>query len=161
MKVVLGAVSTMTSARALLVVAALLPACGPDVADWKGAWTGAGSFNAGRQPVAVVGTLAVTDGARFVFVGTVQGSASPTYTAGLAATSIEGARVLFQGPLTTDLVAAPADGCTRQLTIDEGTLTRAGTSFEGVVRGKAKSDCAGGSSVSETFQLEVSGNRQP
>lgn len=149
----------MTSARSSLVLALFLSACGPDVGDWKGAWSGAGSLNTGRQPLAVVGTLTVVDGARFLFSGTVQGTSSPTYSAELVATSADGAKVLFQGPLAATLTAAPADGCTRQLTIDEGTLTRAGAGFDGVVRGKAKSDCTGGSSVTETFQLELAGSR--
>jgi hypothetical protein len=147
--------------RLALLAASLLAlaGCGPDVAGYTGTWTCSGALNTGRLPLAVAGTLTVTADGRFAARGAEQGAAGSTYTADLVAATADGTSVTFTGPTSVPLVSTPSDGCARQLTVTEGTLTRAGQGLSGVVRGTSKSDCNGSTGVSESFQLDVACTR--
>ena len=138
----------------------LLTACGPDLTPWKGTWGGSGSVNTGRQPLAFTGTLTISDGARFVAVSDAQGSPAVSFTATLTAATADAANVTFKGPSTIEFTAAPADGCTRVVTLDDGMATRTGDALQASVRGKVKTDCTGGSSTAENFLLELVATRR-
>ena len=147
----------------LLCSAVLLSACGPDVTPWKGTWTGSGSVNTGRQPQPFTGTLTIADGALFTGTTDAQGSPAVSFTASLTASTADGAAVTFKGPTTVQLTATPSDGCTRTVTIDEGSATRGGDigdSLSATVKGKLKTDCMGGSSTAENFLLDLFANRR-
>lgn len=156
-----GVVRGAPMKRLALLFASLLAlaGCGPDVSGYTGTWTCSGSLNTGRLPLAVAGTLTVTADGRFAASGKEQGATGSTYTAGLFATTADATVVTFTGPTSETLVSTPADGCTRQLTVTEGTLTRAGQGLSGAVRGTSKSDCNGSTGINESFQLDVACTR--
>jgi hypothetical protein len=138
----------------------LLCACGPDITPWKGTWAGSGSVNTGRQPLAFTGTLVIADGAQFTGTTDAMGSPAVAFSCTLTAATADAANVTFKGPTTVSLTATPADGCTRQVTVDDGTATRTGDALSGSVRGKVKTDCTGGSSTVENFLLDLAANRR-
>ncbi len=147
--------------RLFLVFALLLlAACGPDVTAWKGTWSGSGSVNTGRQPLAFTGTLTISDGARFVATTDAQGTPMTAFSCSLTASTVDAAAITFKGPTQFELTAAPADGCTREVTLDDGSATRSGEALEATARGKVKTDCPGGSSTAESFLLTLSANRR-
>ena len=147
--------------RAWAVVAAvvLLSACGPDLSPWKGTWSGSGSVNTGRQPLAFTGTLTI-DGAKFSVRSEPQGMPAVAFTAELTATTADATSAPFTGPSTFQLIAAPTDGCTRNVTLDDGSATRNADALEGTARGKVKTECTGGSSTVENFLLTLAANRR-
>lgn len=146
--------------HALLVALTFFMACGPDITPWKGTWVGSGSVNTGRQPLPFTGTLTISDGARFVATSDAQGSPASSFTAALTAATADEGKVTFTGPTSLELTATPADGCTRQVTVDDGSATRTGDDLEATVRGKVKTECTGGSSVAENFLLTLFANRR-
>ncbi len=146
--------------RLLLLTVCSLCACGPDLTGWQGTWLGSGSVNTGRQPLAFTGTLTISEGARFVATTNAQGSPAVAFTATLTAATVDANAVTFKGPTTLELSAAPADGCTRQVTLDDGSATRSGDSLEATARGKVKTECTGGSSTVENFLLTLAATRR-
>lgn len=147
----------MRNSFALVLV---LSACGPDVTAWKGTWVGNGSINTGRQPLAFTGTLTISDGARFVATSDAQGSPAVSLSCALTAATADGTTVTFTGPTAVEVTATPADGCTRQVTLDAATATRTGEALEATANGKLKTDCTGGSSTAESFLLTLAANRR-
>lgn len=137
-----------------------LTACGPDITPWKGTWGGSGSVNTGRQPMAFTGTLTISDGARFVATSDAQGMPAVSLSCALTAATADATAVTFKGPTQVELTATPADGCTRQLTVDDGSATRDGNALSATVRGKLKTDCTGGSSTAENFLLDLAATRK-
>ena len=147
--------------RHLLLPAALFfTDCGPDVTAWKGSWAGSGDVNTGRQPMAFTGTLTISDGARFEAKSDAQGMPAVSFSCALTAATVDGTTATFTGPTQLELTATPADGCTRQVTLDDGSATRTGDSLVGTARGKVKTDCTGGSSTVENFLLNLVANRR-
>lgn len=144
----------------LLPAALFFTACGPDVTAWKGSWSGSGDVNTGRQPIPFTGTLTISDGARFEAKSDAQGMPAVSFTITLTAATVDGSTATFTGPTQLQLVATPADGCTRQVTLDDGSATRTGDALVGTARGKVKTDCTGGSSTVENFLLNLSANRR-
>jgi hypothetical protein len=126
----------------------LFAACGPDTAAWQGTYTGSGSYTAGRPPVVVTGTVQVSPAGQFTVSGKGDG---PSFTGTLQAETVTDTTATFTLPATGTVAATPADGCT--------SATRTGEQLELVISGTAKIDCAGGSSVSESFRLELYGDR--
>ena len=147
--------------RHLVLLAVLsFAACGPDVTAWKGTWAGSGDVNTGRQPLPFTGTLTITDGARFAVTSAAQGTPASSFSCTLIAATVDGTTATFTGPTQLELTASPGDGCTRQVTLDDGSATRTGDALQGTARGKVKTDCAGGSSTVENFLLNLSANRR-
>ena len=146
--------------HSLWLAGSLFFSCGPDVSAWKGSWAGSGSVNTGRQPLPFTGTLIISDGARFVATSDAQGMPAVSFTCSLTASTVEASAVAFTGPSRFQLTAAPADGCTREVTLDDGSATRTGDAMEGTARGKVKTDCTGGSSTVENFLLTLTANRR-
>ncbi|MDP1829165.1 MAG: hypothetical protein Q8L48_38230 [Archangium sp.] len=146
--------------RHLFVSVLFLTACGPDVAPWKGTWGGSGSVNTGRLPMPFTGTLTISDGARFAATSDAQGMPAVSFACTLTAATADAAAVTFKGPVTVELIATPADGCTRQVTVDDGSATRDGDALTATVRGKLKTDCTGGSSTAENFLLDLAATRK-
>lgn len=147
--------------RHLLLPAVLCSsACGPDVTAWKGTWAGSGDVNTGRQPMAFTGTLVISDGARFAVTSAAQGMPAGSFSCTLTAATVDGTTATFTGPTQLELTATPSDGCTRQVTLDDGSATRTGDALEGTARGKVKTDCTGGSSTVENFLLNLFANRR-
>ncbi len=146
--------------RHLFVVALALSACGPDITPWKGTWSGSGSVNTGRQPLGFTGTLTISDGARFEGKTDAQGMPAVSFSATLTAATADASAVTFTGPTALQLMATPADGCTRQVTLDDGSATRNGEALEATARGKVKTDCTGGGSTVENFLLTLAANRR-
>ena len=144
----------------LSLAVVLLAACGPDLTAWKGTWAGSGSVNTGRQPLPFTGTLLISDGARFVATTDAQGMPMEAFSCSLTASTVDTMAITFKGPTKFSLSAAPADGCTREVTLDDGSATRTGEALEATARGKVKTDCTGGSSTSESFLLTLSANRR-
>ena len=144
----------------LLCSAVLLSACGPDVTPWKGTWTGSGSVNTGRQPQPFTGTLTIADGALFTGTTDAQGTPAVSFSASLVAATADATSVTFKGPTTVQLTATPSDGCTREVTLDEGSATRMDDTISATVKGKLKTDCMGGSSTAENFLLDLFANRR-
>ena len=138
----------------------LLAACGPDVTAWKGTWAGSGDVNTGRQPLPFTGTITISDGARFAMTSDAQGTPAISFNATLTAATIDGTTASFTGPTQLELTASPADGCTRQVTLDDGSATRTGDALSGTARGKVKTDCTGGSSTVENFLINIAANRR-
>jgi hypothetical protein len=134
----------------------LFAACGPDTAAWHGTYTGSGSYTAGRPPVVVTGTVQVSPAGQFTVSGKGDG---PSFTGTLQAETVTDTTATFTLPATGTVAATPADGCTRALTVTSASATRTGDQLELVISGTAKIDCAGGSSVSESFRLELYGDR--
>lgn len=144
----------------LLFLAALFCcACGPDVTPWKGTWSGSGSVNTGRQPLPFTGKLVIADGAQFTGTTDAQGTPAVSFSATLTAATADASAVTFTGPTTLPLTATPDDGCTRTVTLDDGSATRMGDALEATARGKLKTDCTGGSSTVENFLLTLAANR--
>jgi hypothetical protein len=137
----------------------LFSACGPDLTPWKGTWSGSGSVNTGRQPMPFTGTLTI-DGAKFTAISEAQGTPAVAFTAVLTADTADGTAVTFKGPTTLQLTAAPTDGCTRNVTLDDGSATRTGEALEATARGKVKTECTGASSTVENFLLTLVANRR-
>lgn len=146
--------------RHLFFTVLFLTACGPDLTPWKGTWAGSGSVNTGRQPMPFAGTLTIADGARFVATSDAQGTPAVSFTCTLTAATADAATATFKGPVTVELTATPADGCTRQVTLDDGSATREGDALSATVRGKLKTDCTGGSSTAENFLLDLVATRK-
>lgn len=144
----------------LLFAVASLSACGPDLTPWQGIWSGSGTVNTGRQPLPFTGTLTIAEGARFVATSDAQGMPAVSFTCTLTASTADAATVTFQGPMMVELKAAPVDGCTRLVTLDDGSATRSGSALEATARGKVKTDCTGGSSTVESFLLTLAANRR-
>ena len=143
--------------RLILLSTFVLAGCGPDLTPWKGTWTGSGSVNTGRQPLPFTGKLVVAE--TFAATSDAQGTPAVSFSCALTPVTVDGANVTFKGPTTFALTATPADGCTRQVTMDDGTATRTGDSLEASVRGKVKTECTGGSSTVENFLLSLVANR--
>ena len=141
----------------LLSLSLVIAACGPDLSPWKGTWSGSGSVNTGRQPSPFTGKLVI--GETFVATSDASGTPAVSFLAALTPATADGANVTFKGPTTFELTATPADGCTRQVTMDDGTATRTGDALEASVRGKVKTACTGGSSTVENFLLSLVANR--
>ena len=141
----------------ILLFALVLAGCGPDLTPWKGAWTGSGSVNTGRQPQPFTGKLVIAD--TFAVTSDAQGTPAVSFSCALTPATVDAATVAFKGPTTFQLTASPADGCTRQVTMDDGTATRTGDALEATVRGKVKTECTGGSSTVENFLLSLVANR--
>lgn len=146
--------------RPLFFSVLFLTACGPDITPWKGTWGGSGSVNTGRQPMPFTGTLTISDGARFVATSDAQGMPAVSFSCALTAATADAATVTFKGPTQVELTATPADGCTRQLTVEDGSATREGEALSATVRGKLKTDCAGGSNTAENFLLDLAATRK-
>lgn len=144
----------------LFLPVVLLAACGPDVSAWKGTWAGSGSVNTGRQPMAFTGTLIISDTARLVATSDAQGMPAVGFTCSLTPSTEQPSELTFKGPSRFELAAAPADGCTREVTLDDGSATRTGEALEATARGKLKTDCTGGSSIAESFLLTLTANRR-
>ncbi len=142
--------------RAPFLLLLLLAACGPDVTAWKGTWTGTAHVNTGRQPEPYPGTLTISDGARFEGVTT---SGGTTFSCALTAGSGDGAKVTFAGTSTCSLTAAPPDGCTRAVTVTQGSATRTGNALEGSLSGRVETTCTGAGSGATDFALNVSATR--
>jgi hypothetical protein len=141
--------------RASLLVLVLC-ACGPDVAAWKGTYSGSVVVNDGRLPQAYTGKLIVSDGARF------EGSAvngGTTFTCALNASMADAATASFTVPTSCDLVPSPADGCTYKVTVNAASATRNGNSIEGTVNGRLNKSCNGGSSTATDFSMSLAGMR--
>lgn len=144
----------------LLFAVGLLCGCGPDITPWKGTWGGSGDVNTGRQPLGFTGTLTISDGARFVATTAAAGTPAISFTAALTASTADATTITFKGPTTFELTAAPSDGCTRQVTLDDGSATRTGEALEATARGKVKTECTGGGSTVENFLINVFANRR-
>lgn len=144
----------------ILCSAVLFAACGPDVTPWKGTWAGSGSVNTGRQPLPFTGTLTIADGALFTGTTDAQGMPAISFSASLTAATADGSAVTFKGPTTLQLTATPPDGCTREVTVEDGSATRMDNSLTATVKGKVKTDCMGGSSSVENFLLDLVANRR-
>lgn len=142
----------------VLASVVVLSACGPDLSGWKGTWAGSGSVNTGRQPLAFTGTMTI-DGAKFSATSDAQGTPSVAFTAVLTAAMADATTATFTGPSMFQLTAAPTDGCTRNVTLDDGSATRSGDALEATARGKVKTECTGGSSTVENFLLTLTANR--
>ena len=116
-------------------------------------------MNTGRQPLGFTGTLTI-DGARFSATSDAQGTPAVAFTAVLTAATADATAVTFTGPTLFQLTAAPTDGCTRNVTLDDGSATRTGEALEATARGKVKTECTGGSSTVENFLLTLAANRR-
>lgn len=142
--------------RAPFLLLLLLAACGPDVSAWKGTWTGTAVVNTGRQPEPYPGTLTVSDGARFEGVATSGGTA---FSCALTAATADGAKVTFAANSTCALTANPPDGCTRAVTVTQGSATRTDNALEGSLSGRVETTCTGPGSGATDFLLTVSATR--
>jgi hypothetical protein len=142
--------------RSLALVALVFIGCGPDVTAWKGTYSGSGSLNAGRQPEAVVGTLTITDDARFTLTTTPMGTSNQVWTCALVAQSVDATKARFQVPTTCPLSVTPSDNCTHQVTINAAQVTRTGTAVEGTVSGRINSRCTSGNAIND-FLLSFAG----
>lgn len=142
--------------RSLVFLALVFTACGPDVAAWKGTYSGSGSLNAGRQPEAVVGTLTVTDDARFTLTTTPMGASNQVWTCALVAQAVDATKASFQVPTTCPLSVTPSDSCTHQVTINAAQVNKTGNAVDGTVSGRINSTCASGNAIND-FLLSFAG----
>jgi hypothetical protein len=143
--------------RASLALVFVLCACGPDLSAWKGTYAGTAVITAGRQPEAYTGTLVVTDGARF------EGSAvsnGTTFSCALTAATGDATTATFTVPTSCDLLAAPADDCTRKVTVNAASATLNGATLEGNVTGRVAATCTSSSSTATDFAMQISATRR-
>lgn len=150
----------MKTPRALVPLVLVLSACGggPDLTPFKGTWTGSGSLNTGRAPLVLSGTMTIPSSGLITAEGKAQGG-STTYSTSFIATDADDKTLLLKGPIAVTLTATPADGCTREVTVDEVTLDRIENSMRAVARGLVKTNCASGSTATENFLLSLDGKR--
>lgn len=139
-----------------LVLLVVLAGCGPDVTAWKGTWKGSVVVTSGRAPDVYQGTLVVSDGGRFE-VSAVSGGTS--FSCALFATTADATTATFTVPTTCDLVATPADGCTRKVTLKAASATQNAQGVEGAANGRVDTACTGASTTAIDFALTFSGAR--
>jgi hypothetical protein len=116
--------------------------------------------NTGRQPQAFTGTLTIADGALFTGTTDAQGTPAISFSASLTASTADGNAVTFKGPTKLQVTASPTDGCTREVTLDEGSATRMDDTLSATAKGTVKTVCMGGSSTAENFLLDLFANRR-
>ena len=117
-------------------------------------------MNTGRQPQPFTGTLTIADGALFTGTTDAQGTPAISFSASLTAATADATSVTFKGPTTLQVTATPTDGCTREVTLDDGSATRMDDTISATVKGKVKTVCMGGSSTAENFLLDLFANRR-
>jgi hypothetical protein len=145
--------------RLLCLVVPFLCSCGRDLTAWKGAWSGSAVINTGRLPMAISGTLNVTEPGRFEVVSAPTGMPAQVFSCALTASKTTDSTVEFTLPATCDLVAVPAGDCTFVATVNSVVATRAGNAVSATVNGNLKSTCTMGSSTATDFSMTLDGKR--
>ncbi len=141
----------------LLVLLALLPACGPDLSSWKGTWAGNAAVNTGRQPEVAPGGLLVGDSLVASLTLGPWGTPALRFTCTLVATSADAAKAEFVAQAACDVEKSAGDDCAYGLLFTAATGQRDGEALTLDATGRLTTTCASGSSaVDMGVQLSAS-----
>lgn len=131
----------------LVLLAASLSACGPDLSAWKGTWSGNAAVNTGRQPEVVPASFTFAEGATANFGLGPWGSPARTFTCTLVALEADPAKATFTPHAACAVEKSAGDDCAYGLLFNTGSAQRTGESLDAALSGRLTTTCPSGSSA--------------